>query len=109
MRAAALVLLAMSAQSQTRLLNTADILKLPSQPPSARIAYGPAAQQFAELRKPPGKGPFPVVVVIHGGCWIGYAGAEYTAHIASALLKEGWATWNVEYRRAHESGGGWPA
>jgi len=25
--------------------------------------------QFGDLRLPPGKGPFPVVVVIHGGCW----------------------------------------
>src|SRR5262245_55590246 len=98
----------MCACSQPRLLNSADILKLPSRPAAARIAYGNAPQQFAELRKPAGTGPFPVVVVIHGGCWIGYASADYTAHLASALLKEGWSTWNLEYRRGHESGGGWP-
>src|SRR5262249_61509790 len=45
--------------------------------------------------------------VIHGGCWIQYATARYTAHIASELVREGWATWNLEYRRAHEEGGGW--
>ena len=34
-----------------------------------RIAYGDGPQQFGELRLPKGDGPFPVVVLIHGGCW----------------------------------------
>jgi acetyl esterase/lipase len=89
-------------------MNPAQIVQLPSQPPLARIAYGPAPQQFAELRLPAGKGPFPVVVLYHGGCYGDFAAADYTAPIASALLKEGWATWNVEYRREQEPGGGWP-
>jgi len=97
----------MSCSGQAR-LNTDDILRLPSQAPTAKIPYGSAPQQYAELRLPEGKGPFPVVAVLHGGCWIQYATTQYTAHLASALLKEGWATWNVEYRRAHEEGGGWP-
>ena len=85
-----------------------DIPKLPSQPPSAKVAYGTAPQQFAELRLPAGKGPFPVVVILHGGCYGDYASVEYTAPMASSLTREGWATWNVEYRREHEPGGGWP-
>jgi len=97
----------MNCNGQPR-LNSNDILKLPSQPPAAKVSYGPASQQYAELRLPAGKGPFPVVVVIHGGCWIQYATTEYTSHLASALTKEGWATWNLEYRRAHEEGGAWP-
>jgi len=77
-------------------------------------SYGPAPQQHAELRLPAGRGPFPVVVLIHGGCWIHYADAQYTSKIAAALTEpsaftgQGWATWNLEYRRAHEPGGGWP-
>jgi acetyl esterase/lipase len=93
---------------QTRRLNTDDILRLSSAAPSAKVAYGAASQQYAELRLPEGKGPFPVVVVIHGGCWVQYADTAYTAPLASALVKEGWATWNLEYRRAHEEGGAWP-
>src|SRR5215471_18461166 len=85
-----------------------DILSLPSNPPAATISYGPAPQQYAELRLPSGTGPFPLIVLIHGGCWIQYAAAEYTSHMASALTNERWATWNLEYRRAHEAGGGWP-
>jgi acetyl esterase/lipase len=84
------------------------VIKLPSQPPLAKIPYGPAPQQFAELRLPAGKGPFPVVALLHGGCYGDYAAADYTAPMASALLKEGWATWNIEYRREQEPGGGWP-
>jgi acetyl esterase/lipase len=94
--------------SQARRLTLNDILKLPSEAPTAKIAYGDRRQQYAELRLPPGNGPFPVVVVIHGGCWIGYANAGYTAHLASALTKPGWATWNLEYRSAGDEGGGWP-
>jgi acetyl esterase/lipase len=87
----------------------ADIANLPSRAPDAKVAYGPAPQQFAELRLPPGKGPFPVVAILHGGCWIDYADAGYTAHLATELAREGFATWNVEYRRAGDTGGGWPA
>jgi acetyl esterase/lipase len=86
-----------------------DISKLPARTPDAKVAYGPAPQQFAELRLPEGKGPFPVVAILHGGCWIDYADASYTAHLATELTREGFATWNVEYRRATDPGGGWPS
>ena len=89
---------------QTRRVNADENPQMPA----AIISYGPSARQFAELRVPSGSGPFPVIVVIHGGCWVEYADVEYTAPLASALAREGWATWNLEYRRAHEEGGGWP-
>ena len=100
--------LAATVLAQRGHLSPSDIVKLPSSPPLAKISYGPAPQQFAELRLPAGKGPFPVIVLLHGGCYGDYAAVDYTAPMATALLKEGWATWNVEYRREHEPGGGWP-
>jgi acetyl esterase/lipase len=106
--AAVLFCLAATVLAQRGHLSPSDIVKLPSQPALAKIPYGPAPQQFAELRLPPGKGPFPVIAIFHGGCYGDYAAADYTAPMATALLKEGWATWNVEYRREHEPGGGWP-
>ena len=58
---------------------------------------------------PNGPGPFPVAVVVHGGCWTrGFATLKNTAAVASALLDDGIATWNIEYRQVGDPGGGWP-
>ena len=94
--------------AQSRLMTSGEPPKLPSSPPAAVIRYGPLEQHIAELRLPQGKGPFPVVAILHGGCWGEYADIKYTAPLASALAKEGWATWNLEYRGVHQEGGGWP-
>jgi len=79
-------------------------------PDVARIPYasdGPL--QYGELRLPPGPGPFPLAIVIHGGCWrADTATLDYVAPLADALRREGVATWNVEYRRVGDDGGGWP-
>jgi acetyl esterase/lipase len=93
-----------------RMLTAGDIPGLPSVPPSARIAYGPGPQHFAELRLPEAAtAPLPVVVILHGGCWGEYADAGYMGSLASSLTsREGWATWNLEYRGVHQAGGGWP-
>lgn len=77
--------------------------------PGERIAYGHAPQQFGELRVPSGAGPFPVVVLIHGGCWLNQFDYRYFTHLADRLTTEaGVATWTVEYRRIGDPGGGWP-
>ena len=75
-----------------------------------RIAYAAEdSLQFGELLLPPGKGPFPVAVVIHGGCWRARFGSVAAmAPLAYALAGEGVATWNIEYRRVGNPGGGWP-
>jgi acetyl esterase/lipase len=54
-----------------------------------------------------------VAVVLHGGCWKARHGdlvadVENTAPLASALTALGIATWNLEYRRIDNPGGGWP-
>lgn len=88
--------------------NPPAIVNLPSSPPDAHLAYGSAPQQFADLRLPKSNGPHPVAIVIHGGCWAEYADHTYTANLATRLTEAGVATWNIEYRRIHEPGGGWP-
>ena len=86
-----------------------DYLALDGPAPTARIAYGSAPSQFAELFRPAGKGPFPVVVLVHGGCWtIQFGGIRQMRNVAGALAAEGIAVWNVEYRRSDEEGGGYP-
>ena len=75
-----------------------------------RIAYGTAApEQFGDLRLPAGSGPFPVVVVVHGGWWRSAYGLTYAGHLCEALTRDGFATWNIEYRRIGNPGGGYPA
>src|ERR1043166_729954 len=50
----------------------------------ARIAYGSAALQFGDLYLPKGRGPYPVIVLIHGGCWLGeLPGVEPVAPLAA--------------------------
>jgi acetyl esterase/lipase len=69
--------------------------------------YGPHASQHADLYVPPGPGPHPVVVLIHGGSWQKRYGKVFTRGLAGDLLRRGFAVWNIEYRRVG-AGGGWP-
>ena len=91
-----------------QLLRPQDVDKLPSTPADKRISYGADPQQFGDLRLPKSQERRPVAVVIHGGCWLShYADVQNTAALASALTAAGVATWNVEYRRVDNPGGGW--
>lgn len=77
----------------------------------ARIAYGDAPQQFGDLRIPKGMAAgarAPVAMVIHGGYWRSSYGLEHIGHACAALTRAGVATWNIEYRRIGDAGGGWP-
>ncbi|AKQ47772.1 esterase [Rufibacter radiotolerans] len=83
-------------------------MQLPTPAKGEKIAYGADSLQFGELRVPAGKGPFPVVVVIHGGCWLAQYNYQYMNHLSEALANAGYATWNIEFRRVGNPGGGWP-
>lgn len=84
-------------------------LALTGPSPTAKLAYGPAPSQYAELFVPHGAGPFPVAVLVHGGCWTSkFGGIAQFRNMAGALAARGIAVWNVEYRRVDEEGGGYP-
>lgn len=85
-----------------------DILTRAASPADHRLSYGPNEFQFGELRLPKGVGPHPVAIVIHGGCWMSQYGLSYMGHLSAALTEAGVATWNIEYRRVGNQGGGWP-
>jgi acetyl esterase/lipase len=86
-----------------------DYLALSGPAPDRHFAYGGAPSQFVELFLPAGPGPFPVVVLIHGGCWtVEFGGITQMHNMAGDLIKQGIAVWNVEYRRVDEAGGGYP-
>lgn len=72
------------------------------------IAYGEEPLQFGELRLPEGEGPFPVIVLIHGGCWLSEYDIAHSRKLAAAFPAEGIASWSLEYRRVGDPGGAWP-
>ncbi len=91
-----------------RYITSREAVAWEGRPFDALVPYGADSLQFAELRLPAGPGPFPVAVVVHGGCWLSIAGNDYMDPVAEALTAAGWATWNVEFRRLDEPGGAWP-
>jgi acetyl esterase/lipase len=98
-----------AAGSSPRLMTPQDLSALPSRAPDRRVPYGEDSSQYGELRVPAGAGPHPVVVLVHGGCFkAAYGSARDLAPMADALKADGIATWNIEYRRLGEPGGGWP-
>ena len=60
----------LSVSSRAQFLSTEDVNQLPSAAPDHQVAYGDDQYQIANLRIPDADGPHPVVVVIHGGCWL---------------------------------------
>jgi len=98
-----------SRTSAEPLMTPQDLQSLPSRPPDQHLAYGTDSSQYGDLRVPTGSLPHPVAVLIHGGCFkAAYANARDLAPMADALKDRGIATWNIEYRRLGQPGGGWP-
>jgi len=85
-----------------------EILDMPPPPADVRLHYGSDPLQFGDLRVPRGPGPHPAAIVIHGGFWRAKYDLEHAGHLCAALTRAGIATWNLEYRRIGNPGGGWP-
>jgi acetyl esterase/lipase len=75
-----------------------------------RHRYGPQRAQTGDLWHPGLGGDMPVVMLIHGGFWRSIYTKKLMERLASAAVREGWAAWNIEYRRVgiFGGGGGWP-
>jgi len=91
-----------------QLLGTGDLPSLAAGPPDQRIQYGPGPFQFGNLRLPKSSGPHPVVVFIHGGCWLSAFDITHAGSLEQAIADSGFAVWSLEYRRVGNDGGGWP-
>ena len=87
---------------------TDDVLQRTPPPADFRLAYGGDANQFGDLRLPAGKKAAPVIVNIHGGFWRAKYDLLHAGHLCAALARSGYATFNLEYRRVGNTGGGWP-
>lgn len=101
--------LAPTARAQPKLMGWEDLTARPLPKASARIAYGPDPLQVAEVWRPDGRGPFPTVLMIHGGCWRSdLATLHIMDYAAEDLRRRGIGVWNVEYRGVDRPGGGYP-
>lgn len=72
------------------------------------VPYGEEVLQIGELRTPEKFDTFPVVIMIHGGCWLSDFNLDHVSTISADLVKEGYAVWTPEYRRVGNEGGGYP-
>ena len=80
-------------------------------PADQKIVYGADPLQYAllwranELDTAAQK---PLVVLIHGGCWLSAYDIQHTYALSTGLVQAGFNVWSLEYRRTGDKGGGWP-
>ncbi|WP_422758512.1 alpha/beta hydrolase [Paenarthrobacter sp. C1] len=84
---------------------------LPNTPPDVRIMYDANPLTFGDLRLPEASVTgerHPLVVLIHGGAWESSYTSGYMEPLAELFALAGVATWNLEFRRVNNPGGGYP-
>ena len=90
-------------------METSEHILTDAPPPAdAQLRYGSDEHHFGDLRLPKGSGPFPAAMFVHGGFWRARYDLRHAGFICAALTKAGFITWNLEYRRVGNPGGGWP-
>lgn len=103
-----------SQKDSIQLNSPSDVDQLKSNPGDT-LYYGIENQHYGILRLPKkskrknNRQKFPVLIVIHGGCWYSpYAQTRNTEAISEAFTDQlGLITWNIEYRQ-FDNGGGFP-
>lgn len=103
----ALAGLCLAAPAVAQQMSTRDLLALPQPAPDTVIHYGSDSLQFGELYRGHGR-PGPVMVFVHGGCWLSAFDRKHARSLAAAVAARGVTVWNLEYRRVGNPGGGWP-
>lgn len=88
----------------TPLLTAEDYLRFPQAEPHFRYAYGADSQQFGELTLPQSAPPHPVVILVHGGGYRELYDINPLGGLAASLAADGFAVWNIEYRRQGNGG-----
>lgn len=106
---ATLAVLAMSTAAMGAPMQWSDLTERPRPQASTRLPYAKGDGYYADLWLPEGKGPFPVVLMVHGGCWRkSVADLSIMNWAAEDLRQRGIAVWNIEYRGVDQPGGGYP-
>lgn len=89
-------------------VSTEDILTEAQPAADLRVAYGSDPNQFIDVRIPRARGSHAVLLNIHGGYWRAKYDLVHAGNLCEALRAAGLATFNIEYRRVGNPGGGWP-
>ncbi len=58
-----------------------------------------AIELVADIELPPGDGPFPAVICVHGGAWR-LGNKQHMSHVVPQLVARGYATMAINYRLA---------
>lgn len=78
--------------------------------PDAVLRYADHPDGILDVHLPPGPGPHPLVLLVHGGFWKQEYDRLHNRPLARALVAEGYVVAAPEYRRVGPGGtGGWPA
>ena len=108
-RALALFALTIAAAAPHHLLTMKELTSRPRPTPSASVRYGDDPLQVVDVWLPKGHGPFPTVLMVHGGCWeTSIADRHIMDWAADDLRDRGIAVWNIDYRGVDRPGGGYP-
>ncbi|MEE4217583.1 MAG: alpha/beta fold hydrolase [Xanthomonadales bacterium] len=86
-----------------------EITELDYRAADQHLVYGTEPEQYLELWFPAaGSAPAPLVVLVHGGCWLAEYDVSHIFPLAAAIAASGFAVIALEYRRLGQKGGGWP-
>lgn len=111
---ASLVLLALASNQSlaqpavTENVAFTSVMQYPSRSYDHRLAYGEGEFQYGLLWLPENRPSPPLLVLIHGGCWLNSFDVNHSFAASTALADAGFAVWSLEYRRTGDPGGGWP-
>lgn len=87
------------------------VASLDYSPADEKVSYGKNTEQYALLwrsKQPINKKNSPLVILIHGGCWLSDYDIKHTYALSTGLAQAGFNVWSLEYRRSGATGGGWP-
>jgi len=85
-----------------------SITELPVSQPDNSMAYGDDPLQHGLVWLSKTTTHKPLIILIHGGCWLNAFGVDHVYPMATALSQTGHPVWALEYRRTGDAGGGWP-
>lgn len=88
-----------------------EVMSLTFESSANQLSYGMDSLQQVEFwpASPlPERESLPAIAFIHGGCWSNLYRVNQSYAFATALARNGFNVWSIEYRAIGDPGGGWP-